>query len=264
MGRGQATIRIMLILLLAVIPLPLTFAAPSDIQFTEEWGTDNLTVEAWIANADGLASATLYIIEEKSRNVVWTEHRILQGTEANLSFFWPGQIWRITNGTYFVEPVLVVNTIDLPAQETPYLTYSAPCLLILYPGEQEITSLAYFDSEGRFHSLRDLSEIEYYKSRELLWAVSPGTSWGRYVRSNVTLQVGQTALRFLWLNLDQGLSTFPPVVLDRSPIQHYSIQLLRRAANPGTYVVEIEAEDMAGNKTVRFSGSPDGPGASNR
>ena len=202
-----------------------------------------------------MASATLYILEEKSHNVVWTDHRVLQGSGADLSFFWPGQIWRITNGSYFVEPALVVNTIDLPAIEAPYMTYSAPCLLTLYPGAEEITALAYFDSDGQFHSLQDISGNEYYRSRELLGAVSPATPWGRYVQSNITLQVGRTSLRFLWRNLDSGLNSFPPLVLDRSPIQHYTLQLLKRAANPGTYVVEIEAEDLTGNKTSRFSGS---------
>lgn len=223
------------------------------ITFAAKWEKDNLIIDARIADAEELTSATLYVIDAKSRDVVWTEHRILRAREANLSFLWPRQSWRISNGTNFIEPAVVVNTIDLPPEEAPYMVYSAPCQMALNQGEDETTALAYFDEMGRFHSLRDLSGKEYYRSMEFLRSASPTTPYGRYVKNNITLVVGQTALRFFWLNLDHGLNTFPAMVLDRSPIQHYTLIIERRASGEGPFVVEIEAEDLAGVKAKEFS-----------
>ncbi len=236
------------IILLMTVCLALAEGQGPKITFNASWEKDNLSVNARITDAEELASATLYVLEEKSRDVIWTEHRIVQGREANLSFLWPKEFWRISNGTYFLEPALVVNTIDLPPEEAPYMVYSVPCQMMLSPGEGETTALAYFDREGQFHTLRDLSGKEYYRSREFLRSVSPKIPYGRYVKTNVTLIVGQTALRFFWLNLGQGLSAFPALVLDRSPIQHYTLTIERRAADDGPFVVEVEAEDLAGEK----------------
>lgn len=240
-------------ILLVTICLALAQGQGPKITFNASWEMDNLSVDARITGTEELASATLYVLEEKNHDVIWTEHRIVHGKEANLSFLWPKEIWRISNGTYFLEPALVVNTIDLLPEEAPYMVYSVPCQMVLSPGERETTALTYFDKNGQFHALRDLSGKEYYRSREFLGSVSPKMPYGRYVKTNVTLIVGQTALRFLWLNLDQGLNAFPAMVLDRSPIQHYTLTIERKAAGVGPFVVEVEVEDLAGEKAREFS-----------
>ncbi len=227
------------------------------IEFTEVESGDGIEVSAVITDQDAdLISATLYILEENTLDVLWTEHRIIQGGEGNLTFLWPLQSWRATNGMDYVEPVLAVNTIDMPPEEAPYLVYSAPCLLELNSGEQEITALAYFDNEGIFHSLVDLSGNSFYKSKEFLAITSPDTPYGSYIRNNITLIVGVTTLSFLSLNLDEGLSPLPSLVLDRSPIHHYTLRLEKVSQESVPYIIEVEAEDSSGNRARKFSKNP--------
>ncbi len=224
------------------------------IELTELSSAENVTINALITDQGGdLITATMYVADEKTHNVLWTERKIINGSESKLTFVWPRQMWRVTNGTNFVEPVLAVNTIDMPSNEASYLFRSAPCLLRLAPDAQEVTTLAYFGQDGELQSLEDLSGISYYKSRELLKAVSPETPYGRYVMRNITLIVGMTSLRFFRMNLDEGLAAYPPMVLSRSPIQHYTIRLEKISAEPDRKIIEIDAEDSAGNRIKKFS-----------
>ncbi|MEO0248313.1 MAG: hypothetical protein ABIN58_01995, partial [candidate division WOR-3 bacterium] len=155
------------------------------IEFAEREAEGGVAVDARITDLDGdLSSATLYALNESTHDVLWTEHRIIQGGDANLSFFWPRQSWRATNGTDYVQPVLAVNTLDMPPKEAPYLVYSAPCIMELVPGEHETTALAYFDNEGVFHSLTDLAGNSLYKSNEYLAITNPEISYGSYIRNN--------------------------------------------------------------------------------
>ncbi|HSD57381.1 MAG TPA: hypothetical protein VLB04_04295 [Methanotrichaceae archaeon] len=246
-----------LILLLTIMCAPALSQNSPNIEFTEAEEGGGVAVDARITDQDGdLASATLYALDENTLDVLWTEHRIIQGGDAKLTFFWPRQSWRATNGTDYVQPVLAVNTLDMPPEEAPYLVYSAPCILELIPGEQETTALAYFDNEGVFHSLTDLSGNSFYKSNEYLAITSPEISYGSYIRSNITPIVGVTTLSFLRLNLDEGLSPLLPLILDRSPIHHYTLSLENVDAKSIPYIIEIEADDTAGNRSRMFSKNP--------
>ncbi len=242
----------MSILLLMPIFSMLAQCTQTEIQLKETRDGNNLTILAEMADPNGLASATLYILEKVRGDVVWTEQRSLQGSNASVSFQWLRRTWGISNGTHLIEPVLAVKTIGPSAKEAPYLVYSAPCLLTLSPGLPPIEATAYFDKDGQFHSLRDLSGNEYYRSRERLLETSPETSYGRYVQDNVSLIMGRSSIRFLLLNRDAGLNPFPALVLERSPIQHYTLTLEERTASPGPYIAGIEASNAAGNKTAKF------------
>ncbi len=224
------------------------------IEMTTLSGADNVTINTKVTDPGGdLTSATLYIVDGKTHDVLWAERKILGGFADNLTFIWPRQMWKVTNGTHLLEPVLAVNTIGLPANEVSYRFLSAPCILRTTPDTQDITALAYFGQDGEFHSLEDLSGTSYYKSRELLKAVSPEIPYGRYVRNNITLIVGESSLRFFRLNIDAGLIAYPSMILSRSPIQHYTLQLEKTKAGSGGKIVEIQAEDSAGNRIRKFS-----------
>lgn len=228
------------------------------IDFKEVESEGGIEVSAVITDQDAdLASATLYALNESTLDVLWTDHRIIQGNVANLTFVWPRYSWRVTNGIDYVEPVLAVNTIDMPPDEAPFLVYSAPCLLELNRGSEEITTLAYFDNEGIFHSLVDLSGNSFYKSKEILAVTSPEISYGSYIRNNITPMVGVTTLSFLRLNLNEGLSILQSLVLDRSPIHHYTLRLEKVSQESVPYIIEVEAEDLSGNRARKFSKNPE-------
>jgi hypothetical protein len=116
--------------------------------------------------------------------------------------------------------------------------------------------LADFDNEGVFYSQTNLSGNSFYKSNEFLAITSPEISYGNYIRNNITQIVGVTTLSFLMLNLDNGLSPLLPLVLDRSPIHHYTLSLERWDAKSIPHILEIEADDMAGNRSRMFSKNP--------
>lgn len=227
------------------------------VEFTEVKSGGGVEVSAVITDQDSdLTSATLYALDENTLDVLWTEHRIIRGGKANLTFLWPLYSWRVTNGINYVQPVLAVNTIDMPQKEAPYLVYSAPCLMEVVPGGQEITALAYFDNDGIFHSLVDLSGNSFYKSKEILTITSPDTPYGSYIRNNISLIVGVTTLSFLKLNLNEGLNPLPSLVLDRSPIHHYTLNLEKVSQESVPYIIEVEAEDSSGNRVRKFSKNP--------
>lgn len=214
---------------------------------------NNTTINAHFTDSDGdLSSATMYVADSDTHDVLWAERWIIEGGEANLSFVWKRQMWRVTNGVHFAEPVLAVNTIGMPPGEAPYLFLSAPCLLRLVPEAQEVTVLAYFGQDGEFHSLTDLSGTSYYKSMELLRAVSPETPYGRYAMNNITPIVGLTSIRFFHLNIDKGLIAYPPLLLSRSPIQHYTLRLDGIRVASGSKIYVIDAEDQRGNRARKF------------
>ncbi len=246
-----------ILLLLGSMCAPALSQSSPAIEFTEAEKEGGVEVMARITDVDAdLVSATFYVLEEETLDVLWTEHRIIQGGDIALTFFWPRQSWRATNGTDYVQPVLVVNTIDMPPEEAPYLVYSAPCIMKLTPGEQGTTALAYFDNDGIFHSLTDLSGNSFYKSNELLAATSPEASYGSYIRNNITLIVGVTTLSFLKLNLEEGLSPLPALILDRSPIHHYTLLQEKVSAESVPYILEVEADDTSGNRSRKLSKNP--------
>ncbi len=245
---------LILLLACACIFAPASSQESPTIAFTEAENESGIIIDANVTDPDGdLISATLYILEEGSLDVLWTEHRIIQGNASRLSFLWPRRGWSVTNGIDSVGPVIAVNTIDMPPKEAPFLVYSAPCLMEIAPGEQVITALAYFDNEGILHSLSNITGDSYYKSSELLAAISPGESYGRYIKNNITSIAGITTLSFLKLNLKEGLSPLPPLVLDRSPINHYGLQLEGVDMKSVSHVLEVEADDSAGNRVREFS-----------
>ena len=109
-------IMLMILFLMPIFSLLAQCTQP-EIQLTETREGNNLTILAEIADPNGLASATLYILEKERGDVVWTEQRIIQGSKASVSFLWPWRNWRISNGTHLIAPALVVKTIDPSAEE---------------------------------------------------------------------------------------------------------------------------------------------------
>lgn len=240
-------------LLASICASPAAVAYSPDLEFSYRLSDDNAEAQAVITDQDGdLTSATFYAIDENSSKVIWTEYRMIEGEKASLNFTWPLQSWWAGNGTDLVGPMLVVNTIGMPASEAPYEALSAPAVLKPYPGSQDRTTLAYFDQDGVFHSLVGLDGASYYKSRELLGATDPGASYGLYVKNNLSLWEGQTSLRFFSLYHNRSLSPYPPLMLERSPIQHFTILLERKDAPQGRYLLEVEAEDSQGSKTRKI------------
>lgn len=207
-----------------------------------------ISITSRITDADSnLAGASAYVIDNSTGLVVWTSHKAVEGGEAEASFFWPRQVFWVTNGTSRVGPVLAVNLTGVPDNVSSYLAFSAPCVVILAPGGPEIGALAYFGKDGTFHALQDLQGRSLYQSEELLKVSEPGRSYGDYMRQNITVREGVSSISFRAMVMGLGLALHEPVFLIRSPIQHYTLSLEIATAQPGDYAVEVVGEDALGN-----------------
>jgi len=217
-----------------------------EVDLAAESKDNGVIIKAAIVDEDAnLASATIYVIEKDE--VVWSERQQVEGAAANLTFMWPLQEFRITNGTDAVELVFVENTVGISGDEAPYIAYSAPCLLKLTPDMPNITAYAYFGQDGEFHALMDLYGFPHYRSQEVMKVIRPEVSYGRYRNNNITIREGKTSLSFFRLKTDVGMVAQPPFVLTRSPVHHYRLRLEKVEAGHGEYGIEVVVEDRAGN-----------------
>jgi len=213
---------------------------------------EGLEVSAQVTSPAGnLASATAYIVDNQSRTVLWTRYWMINGARADLNLTWPRQETRISNGIYSVGPVLAVNTVGVPAVDAPYLAYSVPCQIETINGKSGETMLAYFGIDGEFHELADTKGVIYYKSIELVKARVPNSTFGEYLKNNITLQESQAQLMFFNMNIDKGLTPYPPLVFARSPLLHYGFRMERVSASEGDVDLVIEATDSEGH-VVRY------------
>ncbi|HWQ20282.1 MAG TPA: hypothetical protein VN455_10935 [Methanotrichaceae archaeon] len=232
-------------------PGPPSTAEPS-IKATIATVPEGVEVSAQVTSPAGnLASATAYIVDNQSRTVLWTKYWVISGSSADLNMTWPRQETNVSNGISSVGPVLAVNTVGVPANEAPYLAYSIPCLIETTAGKSSQTMLAYFGTDGEFHELADTKGVIYYKSIELARATMPDITYGQYLKDNVTFQEGQAQLMFLNLNIDKGLTPYPPLIFARSPLLHYGLRIEMAAASVREAVLEIEATDSEGH-VVRY------------
>jgi hypothetical protein len=208
-----------------------------------------LVAEAMITDPDeDLARASMQIVDAERLDVLWSEQRLIEGAEANLTFSWPFEIFQITNSTNTVEPIFAFNTVGVSPDRKPYMTYLAPCILQITPEANSIDAAAYFGEDGEFHALIGTDGFTHYMSRELLGVVQPQMYYGDYAKNNVTLKDGSSALSFFNMNLDRGMEPYSTILLPRSPIHHYKLRLDKISTSPAEYIVELNVEDTSGNK----------------
>jgi hypothetical protein len=205
-----------------------------------------VVINADLSSPSGsLDSATIYIAD-RNRTVLWTEHMVIRRKSVHINATWPRQETRITNGIYTVGPVLAVNTVGVPKEEAPYIAYSAPCLIETVDGKSNETMLAYFGTDGEFNELADMKGNIFYKSIELARVQEPGVTYGQYLNKSATLREGQAQLIFLNLNIDKGLTAYPPLVFVRSPLLHYGFRMEMAPAPTGGLILQIEVTDSGG------------------
>ncbi|NYT01144.1 MAG: hypothetical protein GKC10_00025 [Methanosarcinales archaeon] len=139
------------------------------------------------------------------------------------------------------------------ASSQSLLTYSAPCLALVESGSEPLSCLAFFGEDGVFHALSDMSGQLLYQSAQLLKLTSPDVAYGRYSRENLTLKVDESALIFHSMSLDRGMVAGEPLVLTRSPIQHYALKMEKVPAGGEDFTFILEVVDRGGNHVRQTS-----------
>lgn len=217
------------------------------------------TIEVEVSDPDhNLKSATLYVVENDSRQVVWSEARDVEGGEAQVAFSWPGTFYMVRGPDGSVSPVLTSEVVEISEKFRPLLARSSPCVLLLDSGESMVSAYAYFGDDGDLNGLIDLSGKVHYISRDVLNARAPGVDYMEYLADNVTAIKDETAVVFYNVSILAGgklsSSYHQPMALSRSPLFSYRISLEEVKADAGDYLPIIVVEDEAYN-VIQFSPS---------
>ncbi len=212
-------------------------------------------IEAKIKDPDhNLKSALLYVVNNKSREVVWSDFKALDGGEKEVQFFWSGTMYQVSNGRTSIAPVFVTDN-DVPdLGYGAYLNISALCLLQLEPDAPQIYAFAYFGDDGRFNALVDYLGFAHYISQDVLNIASHDVDYMNYKKGNITLVKDKSRLIFYKMVVppvqDPYLASHRPVVLSKSVLFNYRLELEEVSADPGDYLVVVEVEDRASNIVI--------------
>ncbi|AET65423.1 hypothetical protein [Methanothrix harundinacea] len=207
---------------------------------------------------ENLRRATLYLADDESGEVVWSDFRELEGGEATAEFSWPGTAFQVSDPNGTVYPVLPSVVEGVREELQPILARSLPCVLLLDFGETQVPAYAYFGEDGKLNALIDQSGSVHYASRQVLNATAPGADYVGYVAKNVTASRGDTAVAFYKVIAEPGFETLSTefhelLILSRSPLFNYRVVLEEVEAMAGVYVPIVLAEDEAYN-AVWFTG----------
>ena len=216
------------------------------------------TIEVDLKDGDGnLKRATLFIAENRSREVVWSAEEEIEGAEGTARFSWPGTLYRVSGPDESISPVLTAEVAGVSEELRPLLSRSAPCLLLFNLGESQAAAFAYFGEDGRLNALIDESGSVHYVSRDVLNATAPQADYMAFLTKNITASRGETAVAFYRMEAPANSSILStgyhdPIVLTRSPLFNYRVVLEEVEAVAGDYVPIIVVEDRAYN-AVQFS-----------
>jgi len=220
---------------------------PPEVSLTARAEGEGLALQAQASDPDGnLAGAFFYVISSKGE-AVWSEERALMGAKADAELHWSGQAFNVSNQSLSTGPVYAKNTLNMSAAEAPYSSYSAPAILYIAPGAVGISISAFFGKGGDLNALVDDAGNFYYLSRDLLGLLQPALSYGKYVENNLSLKEFQSSLSFFKFNRTLGLVGLQPLVLTRSPLQHFGIMLEKGDAPAGDYMGMVRVFDSEGN-----------------
>lgn len=223
---------------------------PPRIAASSENLTNGVLIKADISDPDGdLAGVSLYVVDQKSREVVWMDKADLNGSESEIRFVWPRVVYSVSCGSERVSPVVAVEARGVPENISGYMRYSAPCLLNITDDGPFSDAIAYFGEDMELHAIEGLDGRIHYISKELFETLRPGARYSDYVRDNITIIEGRSSLRFI--SMSETLSFHKPIYLKRSPIFHYDMKLERGAAG-SEYTAVLIASDLHG-ATARSS-----------
>lgn len=220
-------------------------------------------IEVEARDADGnLKSAALYIVDNKTGEIVWSEARGLQGGSGEAKFSWPGTMFQIVAGGKAEGPVYAVNAAGIAENLSDLLAYSSPAVLELEKNST-VSVMAYFGSDGRLNALIDTYGGVHYLSQDVLNRTNPNIDYGQYAKDNITIIENNSRIGLLKIRIpsspeDSGTTMVGPVVLSGSPAQNYGLKLQQAKVGMGEYVVLVEAHDSAfnavrgvGEKTIK-------------
>ncbi|MCK9565346.1 MAG: hypothetical protein M0Q43_04785 [Methanothrix sp.] len=209
-------------------------------------------IKAKATDHDGnLKSVTEYVVDNKTREIVWAQVAEMKGSSSEAEFSWPASAFRISANGQDEGVLFVINNLGAMANLSSLLAYSAPCILEL-DKNLNFTAEAYFGEDGQFNALIDSYGFSHYLSQDVLNITRPGIDYEKFAENNITLIKDTSKVGFINMMVparrDEPASVIiGPIVLSGSASSHYDLKLLRSNAGMGEYFAVVKVEDQAFN-----------------
>jgi len=209
-----------------------------------------------------LKSVTEYVVDNKTREIVWAQMAEMKGSSSEVEFSWPASAFRISANGQDEGVLFVINNLGVMADLSSLLAYSAPCILEL-DKNTNFTAEAYFGEDGQFNALIDSYGFSHYLSRDVLNITGIGIDYEKYATNNITLIKSSSKIGFINMRVparrdEPASEIIGPIVLSGSASSHYDLKLLRSNAGMGEYIAVVKVEDQAfntlsdiGDKTIK-------------
>jgi hypothetical protein len=226
-------------------------------------GKSPAKIQVKAEDPDGnLKSATIFVVDNKTKDIVWSEGKTLSGSSGEVDFSWPATMFMISEKGLEDGPIYAVNNLDVPENLSSLLAYSAPCILEL---EKNVTfsARAFFGTDGKFNALIDSYGAAHYQSQDLLDITKPGTDYTQFVKNNISLVKDVSKIGFLGTMVssspqEQTTKIIGPIVFSGTPLSNYDLKLERSNVGMGEYIALVKVEDLAfneisgiGDKTIK-------------
>jgi hypothetical protein len=209
-------------------------------------------IKAVATDPDGnLKLATEYIVDNKTREIVWAQAKEMTGSSSEVEFSWPGTIFRISADDQDKGGIYAINNLGVMANLSSLLAYSAPCIIELNE-RVNFSAEAYFGEDGLLNALIDSYGRTHYISQDILDITVPGTDYQKFALNNITIIKDKSKIGFINTKVparqdEQASEIIGPIVLSGTPSSHYDLKLLRSKAGMGEYVAIVKVEDRASN-----------------
>ncbi len=210
-------------------------------------------IRAKATDPDGnLKSATLYVVDNKTREIVWSEVKEMKGSSSEAEFSWSAELFRISANGQDDGVLFVINNLGVMENLSSLLAYSAPCVLELNKNVN-FTARAYFGEDGQFNALIDAYGFSHYLSQDVLNITAPGIDYEKFAKNNITIIKDKSKIGFINMKVpirqnEQASEIIGPIVLSGTPSSNYDLKLLRSNAGMGEYIAIVKVEDLAFNE----------------
>lgn len=209
-------------------------------------------IKATVTDPDGnLKSATEYIVDNKTREIVWAHAVEMTGSHSDVEFSWPGEIFRISAKGLDKGEIYAINNLGAISNLSSLLAYSATSIVALNESAN-FSAQAYFGNDGQLNALIDSYGWPHYISQDILNITNPGMDYRDFARRNITIISDLSKIGFINTKIpvrqdEQASEIVGPIVLSGTPSSHYDLRLLRTNAGLGEYAAIIKVEDNASN-----------------
>jgi hypothetical protein len=215
-------------------------------------------IKATATDPDGnLKSAIEYIVDNKTREIVWAQAVEMTGSQSDTEFSWSGEEFRVSANGVDKGEIYAINNLEAMANLSSLLAYSAPCIVELNESAN-FSAQAYFGTDGQLNALIDSYGWPHYISQDILNITNPGTDYREFARRNITIISDLSKIGFINTKIpvrqdEQASEIVGPIMFSGTPSSHYDLKLLRANAGMGEYIAIVKVEDNASNALSRIA-----------